>query len=143
MRNQDSLDRFLEAQKTDYAAALEEIKAGAKRSHWIWYIFPQIRGLGHSSLSAYYGIRDLDEAKRYLENETLRRHLLEISEALLSLDSSDARAVMGPPDDEKLRSSMTLFALADPEILIFQKVLDKFFGGEMDQRTVEMVRETD
>lgn len=140
MRNQDSLDRFLEAQKTDYAAALKEIKAGAKRSHWIWYIFPQIRGLGHSSLSAYYGIRDLDEAKRYLENETLRRHLLEISEALLSLDSSDARAVMGPPDDEKLRSSMTLFALADPEILIFQKVLDKFFGGEMDQRTVEMVR---
>ena len=140
MRNQDSLDRFLEAQKTDYAAALKEIKAGAKRSHWIWYIFPQIRGLGHSSLSAYYGIRDLDEAKRYLENETLRRHLLEISEALLSLDSSDARAVMGSPDDEKLRSSMTLFALADPEILIFQKVLDKFFGGEMDQRTVEMVR---
>jgi uncharacterized protein (DUF1810 family) len=140
MRNQDSLDRFLEAQKTDYAAALTEIKAGAKRSHWIWYIFPQIRGLGHSSVSAYYGIRDLDEAKRYLENETLRRHLLEISEALLSLDSSDARAVMGSPDDEKLRSSMTLFALADPEILIFQKVLDKFFGGEMDQRTVEMVR---
>ena len=140
MRNQDSLDRFLEAQKTDYADALEEIKAGAKRSHWIWYIFPQIRGLARSSLSAYYGIRDLYEAKRYLENETLRRHLLEISEALLSLDSSDARAVMGAPDDEKLRSSMTLFALADPEILVFQKVLDKFFGGEMDQRTVEMVR---
>ena len=104
------LDRFLTAQRRDYAAALREIQNGRKRSHWIWYIFPQVAGLGMSSTSQYYAISGLDEARAYLREPTLRAHLLEISSALLALDESDPTAVFGFPDDLKLRSSMTLFA---------------------------------
>lgn len=134
------LSRFHQAQRRDYAAALAEIRAGRKRSHWIWYIFPQIAGLGFSSTSQYYAIRNLDEARAYLKDETLRAHLLEISRALLELDSSDASAVMGYPDDLKLRSSMTLFELAEPECPVFGAVLEKFFGGRRDERTVALVK---
>ena len=135
-----SLDRFLKAQEGDYEIALSEIRAGRKRSHWIWYIFPQLKGLGRSGTSEYYGIDGLEEAKAYLENSVLRGRLIEISEALLGLKSDDADDVMGFPDNLKLRSSMTLFALAEPECKVFQQVLDKFFGGKMDERTVELLR---
>ena len=134
-----SLDRFLKAQAGSYDAALREIRAGHKRSHWIWYIFPQIQGLGFSSTAQYYAIADLDEAKAYLQDAVLRDHLLEISNALLALNSSDPSSVMGYPDDLKLRSSMTLFALADPECRVFQDVLDKYYDGERDERTVAIV----
>ena len=134
----DSLSRFHEAQRRDYAQALSEIRAGRKRSHWIWYIFPQIRGLGYSSTSQYYAIRDLDEAKAYLADPVLRARLLEISEALLALPCSDPSEVMGYPDDLKLKSSMTLFELAEPECPVFGAVLDKFFGGRRDERTVAL-----
>lgn len=133
-----SIDRFLKAQEGDYGVALREIRAGRKQTHWIWYIFPQLKGLGRSSTSEYYGIRDLDEAREYLAEPVLRMRLLEISEALLTLPSNDAEDVMGFPDNLKLHSSMTLFALAEPSSMVFQRVLDKFFAGEMDEKTVEL-----
>ena len=133
-----SIDRFLKAQEGDYGVALREIRAGRKQTHWIWYIFPQLKGLGRSSTSEYYGIRDLDEAREYLTEPVLRMRLLEISEALLTLPSNDAEDVMGFPDNLKLHSSMTLFALAEPSSTVFQRVLDKFFAGEMDEKTVEL-----
>ena len=98
------LNRFLSAQRRDYAAALREIRSGRKRSHWIWYIFPQVAGLGMSSTSQFYAISGLDEARAYLSEPTLRAHLLEISSALLALEESDPTAVFGFPDDLKLRS---------------------------------------
>lgn len=137
----NNLDRFLIAQQTYYRTALQEIQSGQKRSHWMWFIFPQIAGLGYSETARYYAIQDMNEAKAYLEDYTLRSNLIEISEALLGLGSNDAAAVMGWPDNLKLRSSMTLFALAEPECEVFQKVLDKFFGGEMDWKTVEILQE--
>lgn len=139
----NNLDRFLIAQQTYYRTALEEIRSGQKQSHWMWFIFPQIAGLGHSETARYYAIQNMGEAKAYMEDDTLRNNLIEISEALLEAASDDADVVMGWPDNLKLKSSMTLFALAEPECEVFQKVLDKFFGGEMDQRTVEILKEWD
>lgn len=136
----DRLERFIEPQEQDYEQALKEIRNGRKVSHWIWYIFPQLRGLGKSYMSDYYGIRDLDEAKAFLQDPYLGKHLQKISEALLNLDNDNATQIMGRPDDMKLKSSMTLFALAKPECEVFQKVLDKFFHGERDQRTVEILQ---
>lgn len=134
------LERFLIAQQTYYRVALEEIKAGQKRSHWMWFIFPQIAGLGRSETARYYAIKNMEEAKAYMEDYTLSSNLIEISEALLEVKSNDALEVMGWPDNLKLKSSMTLFALAKPECEVFQKVLDKFFHGERDQRTVEILQ---
>lgn len=134
------LERFLIAQQTYYRVALEEIKAGQKRNHWMWFIFPQIAGLGRSETARYYAIKNMEEAKAYMEDYTLSSNLIEISEALLEVKSNDALEVMGWPDNLKLKSSMTLFALAKPECEVFQKVLDKFFRGERDQKTVEILR---
>jgi uncharacterized protein (DUF1810 family) len=134
------LERFRKAQKNSYDTALREIKNGQKRSHWMWYIFPQIAGLGYSQTAQYYAIADLDEAKEFLKDDMLGKNIVEISEALLEVESNDATHVMGWPDDLKLRSSMTLFALADPECDVFRNVLDKFYGGEMDERTIELLR---
>ena len=136
----DRLERFIEPQEQDYEQALKEIRNGRNVSHWIWYIFPQLRGIGKSYMSDYYGIRDLDEAKAFLQDPYLGKHLQKISEALLNLDNDNATQIMGRPDDMKLKSSMTLFALAKPECEVFQKVLDKFFHGERDQRTVEILQ---
>ena len=130
---------FLDAQERDYKQALKEIRRGRKRSHWSWYIFPQLEALGYSSTAKYYGIRDLDEAKAYLAEPTLRARLIEISEALLTLPENDPSVVMGYPDDLKLRSSMTLFAAADPDCHVFQQVLDKYYGGKPDPRTLELL----
>lgn len=137
------LQRFLDAQERDYGTALAEIRAGHKTSHWIWYIFPQIAGLGYSSTSVFYAIADLGEAKAYMAEPTLRSHLIEISEALLNLESSNAREVMGRPDDMKLRSSMTLFAEAEPEEPVFQAVLNKFWEGKPDRRTLDILRDAE
>ena len=132
------LSRFHKAQKGSYETALAEIRAGRKRSHWIWYIFPQIQGLGYSSTAQYYAIENLEEAKAYLADPVLRERLLEISNALLALDSCDPTDVMGYPDDLKLRSSMTLFSLADPECTVFRDVLEKFYDGREDPRTIAL-----
>ena len=135
-----NLSRFHKAQQSSYKTALAEIRSGRKRSHWIWYIFPQIQGLGFSSTAQYYAIENLEEAKAYLADPVLRERLLEISNALLALDSCDPSEVMGYPDDLKLRSSMTLFSLAEPECTVFRDVLDKFYNGQEDSRTIALCR---
>ena len=137
------LTRFYEAHKADYASALEEIKGGHKQTHWIWYIFPQLAGLGFSTMAQYYGIRDLEEAKAYVQDPVLGRDLIEISNALLTLDTSNPTQVMGYPDDMKLRSCMTLFMIAAPEEPVFKKVLDKYYGGEADGNTLNMLGMTE
>ena len=134
------LQRFTEAQKKDFDTALSEIRSGHKRSHWMWYIFPQIAGLGMSSTAQYYAIADLQEAKDYMADQVLGGRLLEISGALLDLETDDAHEVFGYPDDMKLRSSMTLFEAAAPEQEVFRKVLDKYFGGKRDERTLQLLR---
>lgn len=136
----DDLERFLTAQQNYYKIALQEIQAGQKKSHWMWFIFPQIAGLGYSGTAQYYAIKDLNEAREYMEDTILGRNLIEISQTLLDLDSNDAAEVMGWPDNLKLKSSMTLFALAAPECKVFQQVLDKFFGGEKDQKTIDILK---
>ena len=132
------LERFVQAQSSSYETALSEISAGHKSSHWIWYIFPQIAGLGFSFMSQYYAIHDLEEAKAYMQHPVLGPRLIEISNALLTLEGNNPTAVMGYPDDMKLRSSMTLFMLAVPEEPVFKQVLDKYYGGETDKRTIEL-----
>ena len=134
----NDLERFLKAQDKDYEQALKEIKKGRKTSHWIWYIFPQIAVLGFSSTSKYYSIKDKNEAIEYLKNNTLKHRLIEICEALLSLESDDATYVMGYPDDLKLKSSMTLFSEVS-DIDVFKKVLDKFYNGEKDEMTISLL----
>ena len=134
----NDLERFLKAQEKDYEQALNEIKNGRKTGHWIWYIFPQIAGLGFSSTSKYYSIKDKNEAIGYLKNKTLKDRLIEICEALLSLESDDATYVMGYPDDLKLKSSMTLFDEVS-DIDVFKKVLDKFYKGEKDEMTISLL----
>ena len=133
------LEKYLTAHERSYKQALKEIKNGQKRSHQMWYIFPQIQGLGYSDISKYYAINNLDEAKLYMANEILRSHMCEICETLLSLESCDATEVMGYPDDMKLQSSMTLFSLSNPEYDIFSRVLEKFFAGEKDHRTLDII----
>ena len=134
------LSRFVKAQQYDYEQALREIRAGRKRSHWMWYIFPQIQGLGFSSTAQYYAIRDLQEAKAYLAHPILGPRLREISSALLELEGLSAHEIFGFPDDLKLRSSMTLFRLADLEDDLFEQVLEKYYDGIPDSRTVDIVQ---
>ena len=133
------LDRFIRAQEYNYSDALKEIKSGQKISHWMWYVFPQIKGLGKSDTAKLYAIKDLQEAKDYLNNEILSNRLEQICKALLDLDCNDAYKIFGSPDDMKLKSSMTLFEIAAPENKIFKSVLDKYFNGERDQKTIEII----
>lgn len=133
------LDRFVKAQEHDYATALREIRNGKKVSHWMWYIFPQIRGLGRSSTAQYYAIESLEEAKTYLAHPILGPRLREISQALLELNMTDAYAIFGAPDHMKLRSSMALFALVS-DAPVFQEVIDRYFHGKPDHRTISMVK---
>ena len=130
--------KFLDAQTMSYEIALSEVRNGYKRSHWIWYIFPQIAGLGHSSNSRYYAIQNLDEARAYLQNDVLRNRLITISQALLEQNRS-AMEIFGFPDVEKVRSCMTLFREADSSIDVFQKVLDKFYEGVPDKKTLDIL----
>lgn len=134
------LNRFVEQQKYSYDKALNEIINERKESHWMWWIFPQIKGLGFSSTSEFYGIENIEEAKEYLKHPTLGKNLHEICNVLLSLDENDAYKIFGSPDDLKLKSSMTLFSEADLNDGIFQKVLDKFYNGEKDKITLDMLK---
>lgn len=130
--------RFKEAQKRDFETALSEIESGRKRSHWMWYIFPQMKGLGRTSTADYYGISDMAEARAYLADAYLSENLRKITRALTGLSESNPTRVMGRPDDLKLRSSMTLFYLAaenDADKALFKAVIDKFYNGEFDART--------
>lgn len=134
--------KYLDAQNASYDGyeqALGEIRRGRKVSHWIWYIFPQIRGLGRSSTAQYYALESLEEAKQYLEDLLLRERLIEISEALLEQEGN-IEGIVGYVDAMKVRSCMTLFSQADPEIEVFGKVLDKFYGGKPDQKTLQIIQ---
>lgn len=138
MKHHD-LSRFIKAQNRDFYIALEEIKCGRKEGHWMWYIFPQLVGLGSSFVSNYYGINDMEEAKAFLANSFLRKNLLEICDALLSLETNDPLQILDYPDNLKLCSSMTLFAATEPSYPVFQQVLDKFFEGKKDKKTLELL----
>jgi uncharacterized protein (DUF1810 family) len=131
------LRRFVEAQDTGgvYDQALRELRGGRKRGHWMWFVFPQITGLGHSATAQLYAISGLPEADAYLTHPVLGPRLVESARALTELDGSDPVAVLGPVDAQKLRSSMTLFAHAAPDQPVFRAVLDQYFGGELDEGT--------
>ena len=135
----NDLKRFLEAQENDFATALAEIRKGRKQSHWMWYIFPQIAGLGFSSTSKFYAIKDRSEAESYLAHLLLGKRLIEISNALLQIEGKTANQIFGSPDDVKLKSSMTLFSELENTNPVFRKVLDKYFNGAKDQRTLELI----
>lgn len=137
---QINLIRFEDAHIRYYQTALKEIRNGRKESHWMWFIFPQIKGLGRSYTSQYYAIESLDEAKAFLNHPYLGRNLLEITNVLLLLDSNNATKIFGKPDDMKLKSCMTLFAIASEEQSVFEKVLSKFFGNEYDNLTIKLLQ---
>ena len=138
MENNFNLDRFIEAQERDYQIALQEIKNGYKRSHWMWYIFPQLADLGYSATAKFYGIKSKEEAVAYLNNKYLRENLIQISESLYELDDNITN-IFGYPDDLKLKSCMTLFSYVDPSIDIFNKIIDKFCNGEKDFNTINIL----
>lgn len=133
------MERFLKAQEKQYTQALSEIRNGRKYSHWIWHIFPQLAELGRSSTAKYYGIKDLDEARKYISHPLLRERLTEMSQALLENDDT-AVEILGYTDAMKVKSCMTLFHEADPSIEIFVKVIDKFYGGQYDRLTLDIIK---
>ena len=130
------LERYISAQENDYRVALAEIGRGAKRSHWMWYIFPQLAGLGSSAISRRYAIRSLNEARAYLDHPVLGPRLRECVSALQDLTGTTAEGVFGAIDAAKLRSSLTLFLEANDEPL-FRAALDRWFGGQLDEATVD------
>ncbi len=137
-----NLSRFIEAQADDYATALAEIRAGRKRSHWMWYVFPQFAGLGFSPTSQRYAIRSIAEAQAYLAHSTLGPRLVGCCVAALEVEGRSATQIFGTPDDMKLRSSATLFAAVSPAGSVFHQLLDRFFGGRRDERTVQLMSAT-
>ena len=135
----NALERFVKAQTNTYEVAMNEIKNGKKRTHWMWFIFPQLRGLGMSSISRYYGLENFDEAKAYLTHPVLSGRLYELCGELLKHKDKTALEIFGDIDEMKLKSSMTLFALTSEDYTIFDEVLEHFFGGEMDEVTVKLI----
>jgi len=133
-----ALDRFVEAQTVCYETALAEIQQGQKVSHWMWFIFPQFAGLGSSPAAQEFAIKSLDEARAYLAHAVLGPRLIECTEALLAMEGRMAHDIFGSPDDLKLRSSATLFAAVSGEGSLFQRVLEKYFQGEPDERTLQL-----
>lgn len=133
-----NLTRYLSPHENDYQRALQEIKSGKKTTHWMWYIFPQIKGLGNTDYAKLYAIQNLAEARDYINHSILGTHLLEISTELLKLGSNDALEIFGKPDNRKLQSSMTLFALVSTAPT-FNQILNKFYRGQMDQKTLDIL----
>lgn len=134
-----NLERFIAAQKAVYQTALQELKEGKKQGHWMWYIFPQIRGLGFTETSVFYAIKDRHEAADYLAHRVLGPRLVLAANTLLNLDISNAYQILGSPDDLKLHSSMTLFSLVPGADQVFEAVLRKFFGGLKDNKTLKIL----
>jgi uncharacterized protein (DUF1810 family) len=139
-RDPHNLQRFLAAQAEDYNCALRELQQGQKESHWMWYIFPQVAGLGRSSMAQEYAIRSREEAVAYLNHAVLGTRLRRCCEALLRHQGRNVQEIMGFPDDLKLRSSMTLFAMISPQDSVFHEVLKAFYSGEMDERTIAFLQ---
>jgi uncharacterized protein (DUF1810 family) len=133
------LDRFVRAQEPDYARALAELRAGQKQSHWMWYVFPQIEGLGASPMSRRYSIKSASEARAYLEHPLLGVRLRECFDTVLSIEDRSALEIFGSPDDLKLRSCATLFAAVSGEG-VFERILRKYFDGEADEETLRRLR---
>jgi len=142
MPNSESyhLERFVEAQEGSYAGALGELRRGRKASHWIWYVFPQVAGLGRSFLAEKYAIQSREEAEAYLGHPVLGARLVECAEALLGVEGKSVEEIMGYPDHLKLCSSMTLFAAVSPEGSVFGKVLERYYWGRVDERSVAFLR---
>jgi|SRR5215213_7393943 len=138
MNKENTLERFVDAQQATYSIALSEIKNGFKQSHWMWYIFPQIKGLGFSNTSKFYAIKNIKEAEEFLKHPVLGNRLVDICNELLNLKTNNANKIFGSPDDLKLHSSMTLFSYLNVNP-IFQEVLEKFFNGEKDFRTLKII----
>ena len=132
------LERFVEAQDGVYAGVREELRSGRKRNHWMWFIFPQIRGLGHSPMAERFAIGSLEEARAYLAHAILGERLRECAGLVNAVEGRTASEIFGFPDDLKFHSSMTLFARAGGDA-VFQRALEKYFGGEMDRGTVERI----
>ncbi|CAN7405178.1 DUF1810 domain-containing protein [Phyllobacterium sp. LjRoot231] len=137
---QFDLERFVEAQEPIFLQVLKELRAGQKRSHWMWFIFPQLKGLGYSSTARFYGIVSLGEARAYLGHGLLGPRLVLCTESLLGHTDKSLNQILGSPDDLKFRSSMTLFSHASSDPFIFDRALDQFCGGHMDSRTLELLR---
>ncbi len=133
------LGRFVQAQVGDYETALAEVRGGRKRSHWMWYVFPQIDGLGFSSMSRRYAIKSRAEAEAYLKHPVLGPRLVEICEAALGVEGRSAHEIFGSPDDLKLKSCATLFAAVSPPGSVFERVLQKYFRGERDGQTLRLL----
>lgn len=133
------LARFVDAQRDVHATALAELRAGRKRTHWMWFVFPQIEGLGSSWMAQRYAIASAAEAEAYLRHPVLGSRLVECAEALLAIEGRSAREILGPPDDLKLKSSATLFAAVSPPGSAFERVLDKYFAGERDEATLRRI----
>ena len=139
MKAEYNLKRFTDAQESTFQNALTEIKNGRKQSHWMWYIFPQIQGLGFSDTSKFYAIEDINEAEEFLKHPLLGGRLILICSELLKLECNDANKIFGSPDDLKLKSSMTLFSLLHNTNPVFQLVLEKFFDGTKDIKTLKII----
>jgi uncharacterized protein (DUF1810 family) len=133
------LQRFVEAQSPVYGNVRAELAAGAKRSHWMWFVFPQLRGLGKSEMARHYGIGSREEAEAYVRHPLLGARLKECTELALRVPEKTANEIFGSPDDLKFRSSMTLFARVAPEEMLFDRVLARFFGGVGDENTIRML----
>ena len=134
------MQKFVEAHDRNFQTALEEIKSGRKKSHWMWYVFPQLKGLGVSKTAKFYAIENLEQAKEFLAHPVLGKNLREICSALLDLEEKDAGKIFGHPDDLKLCSSMTLFDLSsENHDNIFAKVLKEYFGGTKDEWTLSLI----
>ncbi|MBE8728273.1 DUF1810 domain-containing protein [Flavobacterium hungaricum] len=138
----NDLTRFLDAQNKLYLTAFSEIKKGKKQTNWMWFIFPQIKGLGKSTLSDYYAVADLKEAEDFLNHPILRKHLVEISKLLLTLSKKSAETILGELDARKLHSSMSLFVQVENADPVFQQVLDTFFYGNLDPLTLNFTQKT-
>ncbi|SDS12679.1 Uncharacterized protein, DUF1810 family [Halopseudomonas litoralis] len=140
MSDDFDLSRFRQAQETTYATALAELRAGHKRSHWIWFVFPQLRGLGRSATAERYGLTGLAEARAYLAHPLLGERLREAIEAMLIHEARGASVVLGELDAMKLRSCLTLFSLADPSEPLVRRAMEVFFGGQLDERTLKLLQ---
>jgi uncharacterized protein (DUF1810 family) len=136
-----NLDRFVKAQQDTYTRALEEIRQGKKRTHWMWFIFPQYKGLGFSETAQYYAINSLDEARAYLSHSVLAPRLVEITNALMTVKNKSVADIFGYPDDLKLHSSLTLFDAASEGENIFDQALNSFFQGKRDLKTLDMLKD--
>ncbi|WP_294958284.1 DUF1810 domain-containing protein [uncultured Flavobacterium sp.] len=142
MNLHDGIERYLSAQENVYEQALDEIKKGKKQSHWMWFIFPQLRGLGFTEYNIYYGIENLKEASEYLNHPILGKRLMEITQAMLQIKNKTALEILGRADERKLKSCMTLFSLLPQAPEYFVKVLEKYYDGEKDEKTLQVIKDS-